>query len=100
MAILMQKIALFRTAFLNPKYSATRFFEEKKSPRPTTEDFHHLLAFLKASFNKRAPQWSFCSKTTTRLKFATTRLLRNADLEALNTPNTLVNTEFLVRMEF
>jgi len=30
-------------------------FQRKKSPRPETEDFHHLQAFLKASFIKKAP---------------------------------------------
>ncbi len=35
--------------FLNPNYSSTRFFEEKKFQRTETEDFHHLQTFLKAS---------------------------------------------------
>jgi hypothetical protein len=40
---------LFRSAFLNSNYSATRFFD-KKTPLATTEDFLHLQTFLKARF--------------------------------------------------
>jgi hypothetical protein len=37
-----------KSAFLNPNYTFTHFFE-KKYPWTTNEDFHHLKAFLKAS---------------------------------------------------